>query len=135
LLDRLRHNGMSGALRVACPSSHDTRRVRDAPHAQSAAVTRQFDAPTRSIEVGHTAFTYRAVGYEGDVPLILLNRWDAALDNFDPCTAKRLAGDHRAIEQGNRAINRSGGTAPVTTDKTAQNVIAPIRALCYRRTF
>lgn len=88
-----------------------------------------IDAPTRSIAVGDTAFAFRDLGPRSGVPLILLNHWGAVLDNFDPRIVDGLARAHRVIAIDYRGIGASGGTAPVTIDAMAQDVIALIHAL------
>lgn len=90
---------------------------------------RYIDSPTQTIEVGGTAFAYRDVGPRGGVPLLLLNHWGAVLDNFDPRIVDGLASRHRVIALDYRGIGASGGTAPVTVDAMARDVIALIAAL------
>ncbi|MBN3785613.1 alpha/beta hydrolase [Burkholderia sp. Ac-20353] len=89
--------------------------------------------PNRSIEVGGTAFAYRELGSQGDVPLILLNHWGAVLDNFDPRIVDGLASRHRIIAIDYRGIGASGGTAPVTIDHMARDTIAMIHKLGFER--
>ncbi|TWC27957.1 pimeloyl-ACP methyl ester carboxylesterase [Pseudomonas sp. SJZ079] len=88
-----------------------------------------IDATTRSIEVGGTAFAFRDLGPRNGVPLILLNHWGAVLDNFDPRIVDGIARKHRVIATDYRGIGASGGTAPVTIDAMARDVIALIHAL------
>ncbi|GKT21502.1 alpha/beta hydrolase [Acidovorax sp. SUPP3334] len=87
------------------------------------------DTPTRSIDVGGTAFAYRDLGPHGGVPLVMLNHWGAVLDNFDPRIVDGLARKHRVIAIDYRGIGASGGTAPVSIDAMAQDVIALVQAL------
>jgi pimeloyl-ACP methyl ester carboxylesterase len=63
------------------------------------------------------------------VPLVLLNHWGAVLDNFDPEIVDGLARVHRVIAVDYRGIGGSEGTAPVTVDEMARDVIALIGAL------
>ncbi|WP_416048380.1 alpha/beta fold hydrolase [Cupriavidus basilensis] len=86
-------------------------------------------APNRSIDVAGTAFAYREIGPGGGVPLILLNHWGAVLDNFDPRIIDGLSGRHRVVAIDYRGIGASGGTAPVTVEEMALDIIAVIRAL------
>lgn len=88
-----------------------------------------IDTPTRSVDVNDTAFAYRDQGPRDGVPLIMLNHWAAALDNFDPRIVDGLSHKHRTIAIDYRGIGASGGTAPVTVDAMARDVIGLIRAL------
>ncbi|MCO3380887.1 alpha/beta hydrolase [Pseudomonas aeruginosa] len=88
-----------------------------------------IDTPTRSIDVGGTAFAYRDLGPRGGVPLVLLNHWGAVLDNFDPRIVDGLARKHRIIAIDYRGIGASGGTAPVTVGAMARDAIALIHTL------
>ena len=92
-----------------------------------------IDTPTRSIDAGGTAFAYRDLGPRTGVPLVLLNHWGAVLDNFDPRIVDGLAGKHRIIAIDYRGIGASGGTAPVTIDAMARDVIALVQALGFAK--
>lgn len=89
---------------------------------------RYTDSPTHAINVGGTVFAYRDLGPWGNVPLLLLNHWGAVLDNFDPRIVDGLASHHRVI-----GIGASGGTAPMTVDAMARDVIALIEALGFEK--
>lgn len=95
--------------------------------------TRYVDAPNRTVDVGGTPFAYREVGPRDGVPLVLLNHWGAVLDNFDPRIVDGLAATHHVIATDYRGIGGSGGTAPVTIDEMARDVIAMIRALGFEQ--
>jgi pimeloyl-ACP methyl ester carboxylesterase len=90
---------------------------------------RYIETPNRSIDVGGTALAYRDLGPRDGVPLVLLNHWGAVLDNFDPEIVDGLARVHRVIAVDYRGIGGSEGTAPVTVDEMARDVIALIGAL------
>jgi pimeloyl-ACP methyl ester carboxylesterase len=87
------------------------------------------DTPTRSIDVGGTAFVYREVGPKTGVPVILLNHLAAQLDNFDPRIVDGLAATRRVIAFDNRGIGASGGKTPSTIPEMARDTVAFIRAL------
>lgn len=91
--------------------------------------TRYVDAANRFISVGGTRFAYRELGLRGGVPLVLLNHWGAVLDNFDPRIVDGLAARHHVIAVDYRGIGLSGGSAPLTVDEMARDVIAMIRAM------
>ncbi|CAN7205322.1 alpha/beta hydrolase [Phyllobacterium sp. LjRoot231] len=87
------------------------------------------DTPTRSIDVGGTAFVYREVGPKTGVPVILLNHLAAQLDNFDPRIVDGLAATRRVIAFDNRGIGASGGKTPSTIPEMARDAVAFIQAL------
>lgn len=99
------------------------------PSSGNAPGVRCIDAPNLAIHVGGTAFAYRDLGPQTDVPIVLLNHWGAVLDNFDPRIVDGLASRHRVIAIDYRGIGGSAGTAPVTIDAMARDVIAFVRAL------
>ena len=74
-----------------------------------------------------------AIGPQSGVPLVLLDHWGAVLDNFDPRIVDGLASKHRVIAIDYRGIGGSGGTAPVTVDEMAQDMIALIGALGFEK--
>jgi pimeloyl-ACP methyl ester carboxylesterase len=86
-------------------------------------------AANQSIEVGGTAFAYRDLGPKSAVPLILLNHWGAALDDFDPRIVDGLARTRRVLAIDYRGVGGSGGTAPLTVAQMAGDVISLIAAL------
>jgi pimeloyl-ACP methyl ester carboxylesterase len=92
-------------------------------------VARYIDAANRVISVGGTHFAYRELGPRGGVPLVLLNHWGAVLDNFDPRIVDGLAGTHHVIAVNYRGIGASGGSAPLSVNAMARDMIALIRAL------
>ena len=87
------------------------------------------EAPTRSVDVGGTAFVYRELGPRTGVPVILLNHLAAQLDNFDPRIVDGLAATRRVIAFDNRGIGASGGKTPPTISGMARDAVAFIRAL------
>ncbi|QXI03889.1 alpha/beta hydrolase [Pseudomonas tensinigenes] len=86
-------------------------------------------AANQSILVGGTAFAYRDLGPKSAVPLILLNHWGAALDDFDPRIVDGLARTRRVLAIDYRGVGGSGGTAPLTVAQMADDVISLIAAL------
>lgn len=106
-----------------------------APHANQAGElnTSYIDTPTRSIDVDGIPFAFRELGPRSGVPLILLNHWGAVLDNFDPRIVDGLARKHRVIAIDYQGIGASGGTAPVTIDAMARDVIELIYALGFSK--
>ncbi|PZU19163.1 MAG: alpha/beta hydrolase [Shinella sp.] len=86
-------------------------------------------APNLFVTAGNIRFAYRELGPRGGVPLVLLNHWGAVLDNFDPRIVDGLATSHHIIALDYQGIGLSGGTAPLTIDEMARDVIAVIGKL------
>lgn len=42
------------------------------------------DAPTRTVDVGGTEFAYRELAVPSEVPVVLLHRFTAVLDDWGP---------------------------------------------------
>ena len=104
------------------------------------AVNRELGSPAQfvcaanqRVTVGGTAFAYRDLGPRDGLPLVLLNHWGAVLDNFDPCILDGLARTRRIIATDYRGIGASGGTAPLTVSEMADDAIAVIRALGFKK--
>ncbi len=87
------------------------------------------DAANRFVTVGNIRFAYRELGLRGGVPLVMLNHWGAVLDNFDPRIVDGLAISHHIIALDYQGIGLSGGTAPLTIDEMARDVIAVVGKL------
>jgi pimeloyl-ACP methyl ester carboxylesterase len=87
------------------------------------------DAPTETIEVGGTSFSYRELGPSGGVPVVFLTHLAAVLDNWDPRVVDGIAAEHRVITFDNRGVGASGGSTPKTIDEMATDAVAFIRAL------
>lgn len=86
-------------------------------------------AATRFVTAGGIRFAYREVGPRGGVPLILLNHWGAVLDNFDPAIVDGFSATHHVIALDFRGIGLSGGSAPLTIDAMARDMIGAIQGL------
>lgn len=91
------------------------------------------DTPTRSVDVGGTAFVYRELGQRTGTPVIFLNHLGAQLDNFDPRIVDGLAARRRVIAFDNRGIGASGGRTPSTIAAMARDAVAFIRALGFEQ--
>jgi pimeloyl-ACP methyl ester carboxylesterase len=87
------------------------------------------NAPTETIEVGGTSFSYRELGPSGGVPVVLLTHLAAVLDNWDPRVVDGIAAEHRVIAFDNRGVGASGGSTPKTIEEMATDAVAFIRAL------
>lgn len=100
---------------------------------QSGSPTRFVNAANQWIKANGTAFAYRDIGPNSELPLILLNHWGAVLDNFDPEIMDGLANSRRIIATDYRGIGASGGIAPTTVSEMANDAIAMIRALGFEK--
>jgi pimeloyl-ACP methyl ester carboxylesterase len=87
------------------------------------------DAPTKTVDVNGTSFTYRETGEKNGIPVVLLHHLTAVLDDWDPRTIDSLAQKHRVIVFNNRGVGGSKGTTPDTIDAMAADAVAFIRVL------
>lgn len=90
-------------------------------------------SPTKKINVNGTSFTYRRTGDHEGLPIILLNHLTGTLDNWDPRVVDSLATEHTVITFNNRGVGSSEGTVPLTVEAMAQDAIAFIQALGYKK--
>ncbi|MEV0227535.1 alpha/beta hydrolase [Streptomyces sp. NPDC050704] len=91
------------------------------------------NAPTRSVSVRGEDFTYRELGLEGGVPLILLVHLAGVLDNWDPRVVDGLAARRRVITFDNRGVGGSSGSTPDTIEAMARDAVLFIRALGFEQ--
>ncbi len=93
------------------------------------ATTSWSAAPTQTLDVGGTPFTYRELGPRGDVPLVFLHHLHAILDEWDPRTVDGIAAHRHVITFDNRGVGGTGGKVPQTVEAMADDAAAFIRAL------
>jgi pimeloyl-ACP methyl ester carboxylesterase len=86
-------------------------------------------APTETIDVGGTSFSYRQLGAGNGVPVIFLTHLAAVLDNWDPRVVDGIAEEHRVIAFDNVGVGASSGSTPRTIEEMARDAVAFIRAL------
>ncbi|MFC5064826.1 alpha/beta fold hydrolase [Actinomycetospora atypica] len=88
-------------------------------------------AETQFVEVDGTPFAYRSLGVEqaGEPPLVLLHRYRAEMDDWDPLFLDTLAAGRRVVIFNNRGVGSSGGVTPTTLEEAADDAAALIRAL------
>lgn len=88
-------------------------------------------AETQFIDVAGVEFAYRTLGVEksGEPPLVLLHRFRADMDDWDPLFLDTLAAGRRVIIFNNRGVGRSGGDTNTTLEGAADDAAALIRAL------
>src|SRR6266545_4979830 len=109
-----------------------TKPVEAAP--ETTAVTSTWrDAPTHTVSVRETPFSYRELGPRNGVPLIFLHHFTAVLDDWDPRVIDGIAAKRHVIAFDNRGVGASGGSVPHTIDEMAEDAVAFIRALGYEQ--
>jgi pimeloyl-ACP methyl ester carboxylesterase len=92
-------------------------------------ITPHKEAPTRTVDVGGTAFAYRDLGPRAGVPVIFLNHLAAVLDNWDPRVVDGIAASRRVITFDNRGVGASQGKTPKTVAEMARDAVAFVKAL------
>jgi pimeloyl-ACP methyl ester carboxylesterase len=86
-------------------------------------------APTETVDVGGTSFSYRQLGPSTGVPVVFLTHLAAVLDNWDPRVVDGIAAKHRVITFDNRGVGASSGSTPTTIEEMARDAVTFIRAL------
>lgn len=87
------------------------------------------DAPTMTVDIHGTPFTYRQMGTERDVPLVFLHHLTAVLDDWDPAVIDGLAAERHVIAFDNRGVGGTGGTTPDNIEAMADDAVAFLEAL------
>jgi pimeloyl-ACP methyl ester carboxylesterase len=89
------------------------------------------EAQTRFVDVEGTRFAYRELGVErpGEPPLVLLQRFRAEMDDWDPLFLDTLAAGRRVVIFNNRGVGSSEGETPSSLEAAADDAAAFIRAL------
>lgn len=86
-------------------------------------------APTKTVDVAGTSFSYRELGPEGGVPVVFLHHFTAVLDDWDPRVIDGIAARHHVIAFDNRGVGSSGSTVPGDVEQMGADAIAFIKAL------
>jgi pimeloyl-ACP methyl ester carboxylesterase len=86
-------------------------------------------APTRTVRVHDHQIAYRALGPEGGVPLLLLNRFRGTMDHWDPALLAVLAAERRVLLFDQPGFARSEGQPPDSQAAFAANAAAFAQAL------
>jgi pimeloyl-ACP methyl ester carboxylesterase len=86
-------------------------------------------AESASVEGPSALFTYRRIGRQGGVPLVLLNRFRGTIDWWDPEFLDYLAADHDVILFDNVGIGYSSGEPRDSVEGFAEGAIEFIEAL------
>ena len=86
-------------------------------------------AKMQYVDAGTTRFAYRRVGAQGGVPLVLLHRFRATIDWWDPAFVEALAEERDVILFDNVGIGYTEGAPMNTVGAYAVGAIAFIEAL------
>ena len=86
-------------------------------------------AEGRTVEGPSATFTYRRMGPQGGVPLVLLNRFRGTIDWWDPEFLDYLAADHDVIVFDNVGVGYTDGEPRDSLDGFAEGAIEFIDAL------
>ena len=86
------------------------------------------ETKTVTIETGEV-LTYREVGKQDSVPLLLLPHFRGSLDSWDPALLDGLATNRRVIAFDNVGVASSSGLTPATIAAMANGAISFVSAL------
>ena len=87
------------------------------------------DVPTQFVEVKGSAYAYRSLGTQTEVPLVCLQHFTGTLDNWDPIVINGLAKQRLVIAIDNTGIGKSGGTTPDNVQDMTRDAINIITTL------
>jgi len=93
--------------------------------------TTQAQATTRFTTVDGTRFAWRSFGQEqaAQPPLVLLHRFRAAMDDWDPLLLDLLARERQVIAFDNCGVGESGGETPGSLEQAADDTAAFLQAI------
>ena len=86
-------------------------------------------AETQYLKAGTTNYAYRRIGTQQGTPLVLLHRFRATIDWWDPAFIEALAGERDVILFDNVGIGYTAGAPMNTVEAYASGTIAFIEAL------
>ncbi len=118
------------AAAVIAPAAAET--IGDQPPTSNASCGASC-ADTRAITINGTSYAYRSLGKPEGTPLVLLNRFRATMDEWDPAFLDHVAAERHVIIFDNAGVARSGGEAPLRLKGWALNAAAFIEGLGFRQ--
>lgn len=77
---------------------------------------------THCLDIGDAAIAFRTNGVRGGIPLVLLPRQRATMDDWDPRFIDALAMDHFVVRFDSPGIGLSSGSTPFTIKDMARDV-------------
>jgi pimeloyl-ACP methyl ester carboxylesterase len=90
-------------------------------------------APTKSVSVDGVSLVYREFGKQGGIPIVFLHHLTAVLEDWDPRLLDGLAATHHVVIFDNRGVGASTGLTPISVKDMADDAIAFIAALGFRK--
>ena len=90
-------------------------------------------AATQFVQVGANRLTYRRFGRQGEFPLLLLNYFAAAMDDWDPRVTNGLAARREVILFDNVGVAGSTGETPSTVAAMTKDCIDFCKALGFKK--
>lgn len=86
-------------------------------------------AQTMFVDAGDTRYAYRKIGSGGDTPLIMLTRYRANMDDWDPAFLDALAKERTVVLINQSGISSSSGVVPDTIAGMADDVANFVSAM------
>ncbi|MBF6333008.1 alpha/beta fold hydrolase [Nocardia transvalensis] len=86
-------------------------------------------AENQFVDVDGVRLAYRQIGSDTGIPLVMLNRYQGSIDDWDPAVVDRLAVERRVIVFDNAGIGYSGGEVPPTIREMAEVAIRFVETL------
>jgi pimeloyl-ACP methyl ester carboxylesterase len=86
-------------------------------------------APTQFIEASGIRFAFRRFGKEDGTPLVLMQHFRGAMDNWDPTVTDGFAKDRPVILFNNAGVASTSGETPETINSMGDYAAAFVRAL------
>lgn len=90
-------------------------------------------APTKSININGSDFTYRSFGQKEGIPVIFLQHFTGNMDNWDPEVTNAIAGKYPVVLFNNKGVGSSGGETPDNVSAMARDAVDFINALGYNK--
>ena len=91
-------------------------------------------APNKSIRAANgITYAYRELGEKTGIPIVFFTHLSANLDNWDPRIIDGIAKQHWVITFDNKGVGLSSGQVPGTIKEMAEDAIAFIKALGFRK--
>ncbi|HEY8085862.1 MAG TPA: alpha/beta hydrolase, partial [Methylophilaceae bacterium] len=90
-------------------------------------------APTKYIEANGVKFSYRTLGPNSGIPLILLQHFTGNMDSWDPAVVNGLAKTRPVVVFNNRGVGNTNGTPSDNIAEMTSDAYAFITALGYKK--
>ena len=91
-------------------------------------------ASNKSIRAANgITYAYRELGKKTGIPIVFFTHLSANLDNWDPRIIDGIAKEHWVITFDNKGVGLSSGQVPGTIKEMAEDAIAFIKALGFRK--